>query len=214
MEIMNIWDNTRQLDLCMEYFFEYNDEELKKAKMFLLNINNFTLNKGMVDVDYHFLLLTRICIKALFASILNITSIFLIMTALNLIVDVKNFIVISCLVLLGTYHLLGYGFIINTIVRAFYLRREIIIVFEIAFLLLYFTWNSDSYIFPITILMTQLSGVLTDDILYSKFMPSEVAEYWGLWLGIVIVSAVVIFISNRVTSLLLSRDTYGRKNEK
>lgn len=37
MEIMMFWEDTHQLDLYIEYFFECTDYEVKQAKMFMLN---------------------------------------------------------------------------------------------------------------------------------------------------------------------------------
>lgn len=98
--------------------------------------------------------------------------------------------------------------------RAFYLKRELIIAFEILFLILYFLMNEDSHLFPITILMTQLSGVLSNDILYSKFLLNEIIGYALLWIAMIFFSIIIVYLSNCVTSILLTRDSYGRKNEK
>lgn len=75
-------------------------------------------------------------------------------------------------------------------------------------------FNDDSYIFPITILFKKLSGVLSNDILYAKFILDEIEGYWLLWIGMVISSSIIIYISNYLTCILLSRDSYRRKNEK
>lgn len=37
MEIMKFWEDTHQLDLYVDYFFECTEEELKQAKMFMLS---------------------------------------------------------------------------------------------------------------------------------------------------------------------------------
>ncbi|NLL68205.1 MAG: hypothetical protein GX236_11000 [Clostridiaceae bacterium] len=171
-------------------------------------------NNGIVDAKMTTKYSIRILIKAFFASILNIVTMFFIMYSLNLVVEIKNYILITILIMIGTLYLLSIGFIINTIMRAFYLKRELIIAFEILFLILYFLMNEDSHLFPITILMTQLSGVLSNDILYSKFLLNEIIGYALLWIAMIFFSIIIVYLSNCVTSILLTRDSYGRKNEK
>ncbi|GLB32872.1 hypothetical protein LAD12857_47950 [Lacrimispora amygdalina] len=178
-----------------------------------INRGRYLRNNGIADTDLTYLFLVRISIKALYTCILNILSLFLIMSALNLVVDYKNFIIIAVLILLGTFYMLSIGFVINTVMRAFYLKKELVLVFEVIFLALYFALNEDSYMFPMTILMTQLSGIISNDILYSKFILGEIEGYWLLWIGMIVTSSIAIYISNYLTSILLSRDSYRRINE-
>ncbi|MDE6251074.1 MAG: hypothetical protein K2M78_00305 [Lachnospiraceae bacterium] len=179
-----------------------------------INKMNLLQNNSIMDVDLPNIFSARILIKVLYTSVLNLLTIYLIMSALNLIVDIRNFILLSLFIILGTFHMLSIGFIINTIMIAFYLRKELVIVFEVAFFCMYFIVNKDSYIFPITILITQLSGIISNDILYTKFIVSEIGSYWGLWIGMIIVGIIIMYISNFMNSILMSRDSYGRINEK
>lgn len=103
---------------------------------------------------------------------------------------------------------------INTFIRALGLKKELVLVFQVIFLAIYYWINEDTYMFPMTILMTQLSGIISNDLLFSKFILNEIYSYWYLWIAMIFTSSILIYISNYVTSVLLLRDSYRRANEK
>ncbi len=179
-----------------------------------INRHNCLHNVGILDVDITSILCVRIFVKAFFSSLLNVLTLFLIMFALNLVVDVKNFLIISSLMLIGIFHILSIGFMLNAVVRVLKLKKEIILVFEVIFLGLYLFIDKDSYFFPITIIMTQISGVISNDILFSQFYLKEIMEYWIFWISIILISCGIIYISNCFTTIILSKDSYRRINEK
>lgn len=171
-------------------------------------------NNGMGNVNLPNIFMVRVGIKVFYTYIINIVTIYLIMSALNLIVDVRNYVLIASLIFIGTLYTLGIGFFINIVMQALNLKKELMLVFQIIFFLLYFWIDSDSYLFPITIVMTQISGVISNDIIYSQYTLKEIGSYWLLWVIMVVLSIVIVYVSTQITSLVLLRDTYRRKDEK
>lgn len=172
--------------------------------------NNKLTDAGLVSV-----LSARIILKALKSFIINFCSILILMSAWNLVVDIRNYAIIASLMFLGMIYMLAIGFLVNTLMQGLHIHRELIFLFEIGIFGAYYIFNNDSYLFPITIIMTQLSGIFENDILYAKVTTDEVLSYLPLWLSLLVFCILMICASNFLINIILASDTYKRLlNEK
>lgn len=144
----------------------------------------------------------RIVIKAVNNTLINFFIILILFSAWNFVVDIRNYILIILLMLIGTFYMLSLGFVANLIIQFFGINRELIFIFEIVMFVAYNLFYSDNYLFPITILMTQLSGVFVNDILYSTFKLEEVLGYWELWLIMILMYILIIIVSTYLMNII------------
>ena len=153
----------------------------------------------------------RIVTKAIKSTLVNFFIILMLLSAWNFVVDIRNYIFIILLMLIGMFYMLALGFIANIIIQFFGINRELIFIFEIIMFVAYNVFNSDNYFFPITILMTQLSGVFVNDIMYSSFIFEEVIGYWGLWITMILMNILIIAVSTYVMNIIQTLDGYKTK---
>ena len=102
-----------------------------------------------------------------------------------------------------------YGFITCAIIKWYGLKKEIVAIFEVVFIWLCFYMKEDSYVFPITIYKTQLEGIFMNDLLYSKFMLSEILGYAPLWAALVFLFFLTIKLSNEIISVSIIEGKNG-----
>lgn len=172
--------------------------------------NNYNyMNGSVMDADLPSIYAVQVILKGLFSGIVNAVTICIIMSALNLIVDWRNYILIILFILFGTFHVMMYGFITCAIIKWYGLKKEIVAIFEVVFIWLCFYMKEDSYVFPITIYKTQLEGIFMNDLLYSKFMLSEILGYAPLWAALVFLFFLTIKLSNEIISVSIIEGKNG-----
>ena len=160
-------------------------------------IEQFQLLKkrNMYNYSISISIWSRIVIKFLFSVILNIVSFSLIMFTLNYVVNIQNYIMISILTLIGTLFMLSIGSIISIIMNKLELRREYLIIFYFAFLVLHFGYNGYSFFLPISVITTHIEGTLSTDILYSKYIFTDEINIIPYLIFLVLLSVFIIILS-------------------
>jgi hypothetical protein len=169
-------------------------------------LNNTISNHGIVTTYT-----IRILLKAINSAIVNCVSLFIILHSWNFAVYIRNYVLIFLLMIIGTLYMLAFGFAVNVIMQFYGFKRELVFIFEVIMFISYNVFNSDNYFFPITILMTQVEGVFTNDIFYCFFVTKEVMGYLPLWIMMTIISMFVIISSLYITIIIQTVYRYKKR---
>lgn len=187
---------------------------------FSMPINTFEAKKNQLGTLYNngiekksliSCLENRIMIKVIQSILLNVGTIIIILSAWNLIVDIRNYFLICILVFLGTFYMLTIGNVCNLLIQVLGIKKEFILVFEMLMFISYNIFNHDNYLFPITIIMTQLSGVFLNDLLYASFKMNEILSYWPVWILLIFLCVMINHITRFLMEIIQTYDNYGRR---
>lgn len=171
--------------------------------------NNLLITQPIIACGVEWILFIRILLKVIKASVLNVFTFTIILSAGGFITDIKNYFVLIIPVSIGILFISCIGYFVSAFLFSFNIKRELISVVQAIVIVLFVGFSGqDNYLLPFTIINNKISGILMSDIVYFELGVEKTFSIWGYWLVVITLSVLLIFTISYFANIVFHKKEY------